>query len=245
MNEKYTFKQILFGLKEEYLLIQEQLSTLKKYIDLEENNLRDIEFSLSSNYDDNKIKLLCTLYDKISFLEARLEEIKIKLGIFPNYRISYINEIEDRYSIEKYPEIINDKKNQEFSQSVFYILNTDFAKNAKFIYYGTGYSGIPFLSISPSSIYINESNYISVDFIPTKGNYINLYSYKGRLTEEKIKEVFNISFSKQRFPKYYQNLINNSTSFDKSLEIIGDLGYSKKGKFELIEDSKKLILKKK
>ena len=59
-----------------------------------------------------------------------------------------------------------------------------------------------------------------------------------------VKDVFNIEFSRGRFPEYYQDLIENSNCFDKPLEIIGNLGYSKKGNFELIEDSKKLVLRK-
>ena len=91
---------------------------------------------------------------------------------------------------------------------------------------------------------MSECGFASVGFNPSKGNYVNIYSYKGLLTEDKIKNIFDTVFSRRKFSKYYQDLIDNSTCFDKSLEIIGNLGYSKKGNFELIEDSKKLVLRK-
>lgn len=245
MDSNYTFKEILFGLKEEYLLCQERLNILKTYIELEEHKLRDIKFHLSYEYNkDNRTQILCTLYEEQSKLENKIEEIKLKLGIIPNHKVSYIDNPDGLYTIKNYPEIINEEKKQEFNQSVFYILNTDFAKNAKFIHIGNGYPGIPFLSLSLSNIHMDESGFASIFFSPSKGNYIDIYSYKGLLTEEKIKKIFNTNFSKKRIPEYYQNLINNSTNKNKPLEIIGNLGYSKHGNFELIEDSKKLILRK-
>lgn len=245
MDDNYTFKQILFGLKEEYLLCQERLNLLKSYINLEERKLRDVKFHLSYEYNnDDDVKILCTLYEDKGKIKNKIEELKLRLGIIPNNKVSYVDKVDGIYTIKEYPEIIDKDRIQDFDERVFWILNTNFAKNASFIHIGNGYPGIPFLSVHPSNIDISESGFASAFFSPSKGNYINIYSYNGLLTEEKIKDVFNIEFSRGRFPEYYQDLIENSNCFDKPLEIIGNLGYSKKGNFELIEDSKKLVLRK-
>lgn len=245
MDNNYTFKQILFGLKDEYLLCQERLNSLKRYINLEDNKLRDVKFHLSYEYNDvDSIKILCSLYEEKSKLESKIEGLKYKLGIVPDHKLSYINDIDGIYTIEQYSEIIDEDKIKDFDERVFWILNTDFSKNASFIHVGNGYPECPFLSISPSNIYMSECGFASVDFNSIKGNYVNLCSYNGILTEDKIRCIFDTRFTKKRFTQYYQDLIDNSSCLDKSLEIIGNLGYSKKGNFELIEDSKKLVLRK-
>ena len=155
MDNNYSFKQILFGLKDEYLLCQERLNSLKMYINLEENKLRDVRFHLSYEYNDgDMIKILCTLYEEKSKLEDKIEKIKLKLGIIPDHKVSYVDNIDGIYTIEKYSEIIDRNRIQDFDERVFWILNTDFAKNTSFIHIGNGYPGCPFLSIPPSNIYI-------------------------------------------------------------------------------------------
>lgn len=243
-SNNYSFKDILFGLRDEYLLLQEELDTLKMYINLDENNLDDVSFYLSTRYPD-KVEMRCILYDSMNKIEKRLEKIKIKLGIYPDYKVSNIIQNNGKYDIEKYPEIIYDGKKQEFNQSVFYIFNTDFVKNLKCIHYGTGFDDKPFLSIASSYISLYLNQYISLDYNLMKGDYVSLYSSCGRLTKDMIYNTFNMEFSKKRFPGYYQDLIENSVYVNKPIEIVGEFGYSKKGQFEIIDESKRLVLRKK
>lgn len=238
MNESYSFKDILFGLYNEYILLQEQLNSLNKYILLEENNLSEVKFYLTNQLPENRVRMLCTLYDRKKYLEKILEKIKINLGIYPDYRVSYINRNNGKYVIEKYPEIVDELKKQEFSQSVFYILNTEIGKNIRLIHSGTGYDDKPFLSVGSHGIYMCLNDMGNLSFNPSKDLNIHAYSSKGMLTKEKMECMFNMEFSRSRFPEYYQNLIDNSSSLDKTIDIVGDFGYSKNGDFEIIEESK-------
>lgn len=244
MNNNYYFKDILFGLRNEYLMLQEELDTLKKYVNLEDNDLENVSFYLDTRYPD-KVLMRCILYDKMSKIQERIEKIKIKLGIYPDYKTSDIVECNGKYDIEIYPEIIYDGKKQEFNQSIFYIFNTDFVKNLRYIHYGIGYDDKPFLSLSSSNIsfYLNE--YVSMNYNLMKGDYLHFYSSRGILTKDIIDNVFNTEFPKKRFPKYYQDLIEECSLLDRSIDIVGDLGYSKKGDFEIIDESKRLVLRKK
>jgi len=243
MNDSYSFKDILFGLMNEYLLVQQQLDDLNKFINLEENNLEKVCFYLSDSYLD-KIKIRCILYDRKNKLEKVLEKIRMQLGIFPNYKTSDIFKINGLYSMEKYFDIIDKTKKEEFNQSINHILNTDFVKNLRFIHYGVGYDDIPFLSLNTTYICWILNGYASLNFNPYKDNYINIHSFKGILTRDKIEGIFNSRFSKNRLPIYYQNIIDNSSCFDKPLDIVGDLGYSKTCDFEFMEESKRLVLRK-
>lgn len=160
MRESYSYKDILFGLYNEYVILQEQLDYLSKYVLLEENNLDEVKFYITREITDDKVRMLCYLYDKKNKIERLLE--KLKLVGFGNFKASYVDEEDGLYEILQYPEVIDKTKQQEFSQSVWYILNTDFCKNMGFIYSGTGYSDIPFLSVSSHGIltYLNDFWYI-------------------------------------------------------------------------------------
>jgi len=136
MKESYTYKDILFGLYNEYIILQEQLDYLSKYVLLKENNLDEVKFCITDQISDDKVRMLCYLYNKKTKIERLLE--KLKLVGFGNFKASYVDEKDGLYEILQYPEVIDKSKQQEFSQSVWYILNTDFGKNIKLIYNGTG-----------------------------------------------------------------------------------------------------------
>ena len=54
--------------------------------------------------------------------------------------------------------------------------------------------------------------------------------------------MLNMELSKCRFPEYYQNLIEGNENFGKQVDLYGDFGYSRNGKFEIIPESKRLVL---
>ena len=64
MGESYSYKDILFGLYNEYVMLQEQLDYLNKYVLLEENNLDEVKFRITREITDDSVKMLCYLYNK-------------------------------------------------------------------------------------------------------------------------------------------------------------------------------------
>lgn len=243
MKESYLYKDILFGLYNEYVMLQEQLNYLSKYVLLKENNLDEVKFCITDQMSSDKVRMLCYLYNKKTKIERLLE--KLKLVGFGNFKASYVDEKDGLYEILQYPEVIDKNKQQEFSQSVWYILNTDFGKNIKLIYNGTGYDGKPFLSVSSHGIFSCLYDVGHLDFNSGKDNYLHAYSSNGRLGKDKMEFMLNMEFSKKRFPEYYQNLIEGTDTFGKDVEIYGDFRYSKNGKFEIVPESKRLVLVKK
>lgn len=243
MIESYSYKDILFGLYNEYVLLQEQLNSLKKYVLLEENDLSKVNFCISNQLIDDSVRMVCYLYNKKTMLERLLESLNI--GGYSNFKASYIDEVDGIYKILQYPEIISRDKQQEFSQSVWYILNTDFGKNIKLIHNGVGYDNKPFLSVNSYGVFTCLCDVGYLDFNSLKDLYLRAYSSNGRLSKDKIEYMLNMEFSKKRFPEYYRYLIEGNEMFGKDIEIYGDFGYSKKGKFEIVSESKKLVLVKK
>ena len=240
MRESYSYKDILFGLYKEYVILQEQLDSLNKYVLLEENNLGEVRFSITNQIDSDKVRMLCYLYDKKTNLENLLK--KLNIIVDTNFNASYVEEVEGCYKILQYPEVIDKTKQQEFSQSVWYILNTDFAKNMQIIHSGVGYDNCPFLSVTSHGVsnFLYDVGYL--DFNSRKDLELHAYSSKGRLGKEKMKFMLNMEFSKCRFPEYYQNLIEGNENFGKEVDLYGDFGYSRNEKFEIIPESKRLVL---
>ena len=243
MRESYFYKDILFGLYNEYVMLQEQLDYLNKYVLLEENNLDEVKFHITREITDDKVRMLCYLYDKKNKLERLLG--KLNIIEYGNFKASYVDEEDGLYKVLQYPEVIDKTKQQEFSQSVWYILNTDFCKNMDFIYSGTGYSDIPFLSVSSHGILTYLNDFGTLDFRPGKDLELHAYSNKGRLSKDKMEFMLNMEFSKKRFSEYYQNLIEGNDMFGKDVSVYGDFGCSKNGKFEIVPETKRLVLVKK
>lgn len=244
-KDSYTLKDILFGLRYEYLKLWEQLNELNKYILMDENNIDDTFFHLIHSYSKDKVQMLCTIYDRKNKIEKMLERIGCYIGICPIHRVSCVDNMDGIYNIVDYPFIVDSSRISEFSKDVDDILNGGFGRNIKFIHSGIGYDNKPFLSVHPGYISFYLNGYASLEFNPHKGNFIHMYGYKKGITREKIETIMNIDFSKEIFPEYYQDLIENSSSFNKEYDIVGNIGYSRKIDLEIIDESKKLVLRKK
>ena len=240
MRDSYSYKDILFGLYKEYVLLQEQLNSLNKYILLDEKVFSDIKFSLTDQIDCDKVRMLCYLYDRKNILDKLLERLDVIYSV--NFNASYVDLIDGCYQVLDYPFLVDKNKQYEFSYNVDYILNTEFAKNMKIIHNGVGYDNKPFLSVASRGMVTGLFDLGYMEFNISKDLYLYAYSSKSRLNKEMMDLMLNMKFSKKKFPEYYQYLIENNDTFGKDVEIIGEFGCSKNGMFELVEDSKKLVL---
>ena len=241
----YTLKEILFGLRDEYLNITSKIKELENLLQLENSSYEKASIMLIKIHNKEVTKLYCYLYERKNKLEKIIDPILKKLGIYLGDNVFAIEEQNNQYTIQKHSEIISNKK--EFNEKVIKILNEDFSKNSANIYDGTvyDYDYKPFLSVIPGDIYASTSNEIQLEYIPSRDEFIHIHSFKGKLTKERIENIFNWNFSKNKFPEYYQQIIETSDKINKKLEIIDDHNYSKDISFEIIEEPQKLILKKK
>ena len=244
-KDSYTLKDILFGLRYEYLKLWEQLNELNKYILMDENNIDNVYFHLIHSYPEDEVRMLCTIYDRKNKIEKMLEKIKIQLGIYPNYKVSYVDNKDGFYNILDYPFIVDNSKIDEFTQDIYDIFNSEFGSNIKFIHSGIGYDNLPFLSVHPGYISFYLNGYASLEYNPHKGDYVHMYGYKNGITNDKIDTILNIDFPKKIFPEYYQCLIESYSSTNKECAIIGDIKHHKKIDLEIIDEPKKMILRKK
>lgn len=240
-KNNYTLKEILFGLRTEYLKLTEQLNTLKQYISKDENNIENIDIFLTKPNEIENIAIMCILQTRKNSVEKIIIELESSLH---NKKTS-IKKIEGIHTFKEYPQLITASKRQEFNECIYNICNEDFVKNSEDIYSGIEYNSKLFLSINTNHIYASENPKISIDYTPHIGDFIHAYGFKKVITKEDIERSFNMIYPKDRFSEYYQNLIENSTSSSKTLDIIGNFSNSQSADLEIIEESKKLILRKK
>ena len=240
-KDSYTLKDILFGLRCEYLRLWEQLNELNKYILMDENNIDDVYFHLIHSYSDDKVRMLCNIYDR----KNKIEEVLEKIGMCFDCKVSYVDNIDGNYSIVDYPFIVDKSRINDFSSDVDSIFYSEFGRNIKFIHSGIGYDNLPFLSVHPSYISFYLNGYVNLEFNPHKGDFIHLYGYKDGITSDKIDAVLNMSFPKVRFSEYYQDLIENYSCMNIDYDIILDRRHYKKVDLEIVDESKKLVLRKK
>jgi hypothetical protein len=242
--ETYTFKEILFGLRNEYLNITKQLNTLKQYLFLKENNLEDINITISKDCDSGAKIIVCFLIERKNKLQKLLYKIAESIDIYPEYKVDYIMETINGYSFANYDNLLDTLLKEEFSNAVLNIYNNEFVQNAQSIFYGTGYCGVPFLSVLPSHIYTIESSHLSIDYNPSRGDYLQVKSIKAKITLELLESSLNMTYPKRRVPNYYQDIIDNSPSIFKPIDIIGKIEGTKQIDLQIIEEPKRLILKK-
>ena len=242
MSGCYTYKDILFGLYKEYVILQEQLNSLHKYVLLDENVFDRVRFCITNQITDDNVRMLCYLYDK----KNKIEELLIRFNFIydDDFKASYVYLVDGYFDILEYPEIIDKTKKYDFSEDIKNILYSDFGKNMRLIYSGIGYDNIPFMSVNScgTSVYLNGLG--GLDF-KSEDNFLHAYSSKGRLCNDKIEWMLNMKFSKNNFPEYYQELIEGSDAFMKDVSICGDLDYCKRGKYEIVPEGKKIVLVKK
>lgn len=244
-NETYTFKEILLGLKDEYLEITKQLNGLKQYLLLEENNIESINIFFTQYSINKGVQLVCLLEERKKLLEKVLDKFIALIGMPPEQKVDYIKEYNNNFTFLNHNLLISESGQSEFNQIIINTYNREFVKNIKPIYCVVEGDRVPFLSVLPHNIYLSVVNKITLNYNPNAGDFIRVVSLKGRLSKKKIEDVFNLDFPKSKFPEYYQYLIESSQAKDKEIDFIGKIDGTKNIELEIIEDTKKLILKRK
>lgn len=71
MDKTYTFKHVIFGLREEYLKIEKELNELKKYVDVS-NEVSDYHFNIASGIYGKICAMQLVLNKKQNLIEKIL-----------------------------------------------------------------------------------------------------------------------------------------------------------------------------
>ena len=237
MNKTYTTKQILFGLRKEYIEVEKQLTELKKYVNVSKK-VEDFDFHITGNPSE----LFLYLHKKKNILE-RFEDL-LGLYIYGTTNYNVTNGINSSYYYNK-KEICSIPNQEELNKKIEQIVQTDFFKNIL----ANNYTSIPCnenkintIQITPGHIgFINGVNgiYPHLDYYPRSDELV-MKNEEKIITPDDIFKLLNLSFNGSYLNNYHHNILNN---YEEKEINIDDCFISNEAKIEIIEEPKKLILK--
>lgn len=262
-NNTYTYKQLLIGLRSEYLKAKEELEKLNKSIDCFCDSKYAHSFSLVKIDKETKlmleavrvkkdiiykIKNILQIMNIIEKEQTRTQMIKDKFGL---YIPKETNLEKDN---EKFEEIfIVPKKQNEFTKTADKLLDSDFVKYIQFN--EEEYSNIKKVVKDAniwdfsnySQVFTNHElnlEYDGLKDIITLSSVFNSNENAKPITCDILKRALNTKFSKDIFSDYHKNLIEQGLT--KQQDIVFSSAYypSTYSKFMIEEKEKALVLHK-
>ena len=237
MENTYTFKYIIFGLRKEYLEIEKQLLELKKYVDVS-SKVDGFNFYIAGDP--------CKLFLYLHKEKNILEQFELMLGTYlhgkTNYKVT--SGIEKKYYYKR-REICSISNQDELNKQIKQIVQTDFFKNIV----ANNYLSIPcienrFNTLHISTGYIGLINgdngeYPHLDYYPRKDKLV-MKNEEKIITPDDIYKLLNLSLDGIYLNDYHRKILDNYE--EKEIDIEDNFN-SNKAKLEIIEEPKKLILR--
>lgn len=237
MEKIYTFKQIIFGLRKEYIEVEKQLTELKKFVDVS-SKVEGFNFYIAGNPSE----LFLYLHKKKNLLE----KIEMLLGQYTHGTTNYnVTEgINSSYLYEK-KEICSINNQDELNKRIEQLVQTDFFKNIL----ANNYTSIPCnenkiitLQITPEHIgLINGINgdYPHLDYYPRE-DILVMKNEERTIVPDDIFKLLNLSLDGNYLNSYHRRILDSFEEIDIDIE---DSFSSNKARLEIVEKPKKLILK--
>lgn len=250
MNKRdyYYFREILLGLKCEYLKCDEELQKLKQYAQTDSEKINNYYFWLCQWEGQRKPELRCVIEAKKSKIEQLIERIKKKIGTY-----AYPYDFECRFN-NNGETILGDHglyvfgNSDEFCSQAQAILNSEFTNG---IFLDRIFSSDNKNAyVSANHIFIKYTyapicnDYTTFEYRPIDSNRVGLNMKN--ITEKKLYDILDSTYPREKFPPYYQNVIDSNPSAMKPIEIVElpDMNRLYYESMELEELDNKVILKK-
>lgn len=263
-NNNYTYKQILIGLRNEYLIVKNELDELNKYIVNNSQSEYEYRFRLGIPLkygEDEKAKLMLDLTKRKRELFYRLKYIMQVFGII-NMKPTSIKMIKYENGMYLPKKDINGNLDKRFKISILPGKEEDFVKRvdtlrdsefAKFMHYSEE-ELTNFLLNSNAHIWCTSPNYsqkfsnkeltlkyIGLDDIIELGSVCQHGETFKPITNEMFQTALNTEISKNAFSDYHRRIIDSSLSSEKEIVFSEDYVPTIHSKFA-IEDSKKALV---
>lgn len=241
MDKTYTFKHVIFGLREEYLKIEKELNELKKYVDAS-NEVSDYHFSISGGMYNNPCVMQLVLTKRKNLLEKILGKMKLLMEVYKSYEVT--DEVKNAYYY-KNKQFCSINNQDELSKRIKEIVETDFFGNIV----ANRHVFIPCLENKDNSLLITAGR---IDVFHGRNLFDPHFSYwskndefavmhlKKIITPDDINKLLNLSLNGSYLNDYHRNILDNYD--DKEIEI-DDFALKGCFKLDIIEEPKKLILK--
>ena len=238
-KDYYLLKDVILGLRSEYLILEKKLAELKKAITYDKQNIKDINFVLRGK---GKGKDTYELYCKLKFRIHDIKSLLYSCVMNMNFKNNNIN-MNDIYNNENLTiEDVN-----YFKYSINNILSSDIIKNMP-ISEDIEKNNFKGLFVATPSV-LGMYNYNDETRIPniiyfSHGDTIRIYDLNDRVFSDSISDALSLQIPKGIFSDYQRNIIENNDDVNKQLIIPNNLTYFKSDAFKISEENNKLYLKK-
>lgn len=235
MEKTYTFEQIVFALRKEYLEVQKQLNELKKFIDTART--QDASFCLFTDMIILYLKKRKTLLDKIKEL----------FGIAPLDGVWYdvTTDLESIYYFIN-RDVCSIYNPDELRKQINAILGSDFFKNIAIpddVLAFSAENKNAFLLLKPGNLELNicgvnqngEKEISYFWYSPESDTFLLSDKIKNS-TDDEIYQLFSLGFSHNYFNDYHHRFLTGYDGKEIEIEGISD-------SLEIIEEPKKIVLR--
>lgn len=236
---KYSFKDILIGLRSTYLSIRDDLVELEKYIQILDEEISKCKILL--NDENNKISIY--FFEKERFIIAAIINIEKKMGLPVLDLENLVHEpsIKSIYylknSLKHYHITIQDIN--KFNKQALNILENEFINMMQYSNISTTKDGKNY-NLELNYNHLKQETDInfrisSIGYYPID-DFIKI-NFLGQLNQEEFQQECNVMYDKDKFNSYQQKFIEqNNKDIYLSDAIISNPF------FNIIEEDKKLIL---
>lgn len=259
MKENYTGAEIIFGIRSEYLDLNDKFQRLKNLTCTSKHKqIKDIEYYVRKDRRDLKPDLYCSFEQNEKTLRGLRQHLK--KDIFHTYVYGcniakVLKNNNDQYFIPHhyYRAFIKNENQKEFSNIANEILNSDFCNKSNFSYISCGEN---FCSLTKDSegIYIYDELgliYDKADFLChldylANEDSIRIYGHEQiPITKDIIERLLNITVDAEELTEYEKHLIDDFKSSSKPIYIDDSIKEDKNIKLSIKEDEDKILLLKK
>ena len=238
-KETYTTKEILFGLRGEYLRLQKYLKEMEKYIDYDKEKYKVSIVPVETMRNGKEYDLVLYADEIKSNFRMKLEKILHEPITVRDALIA--DDGTGNYNLHKgsfFPDNVQIKKQKEFNRYAKFLYGYDYLQalsDENFALY-PAYSTPTHLTLTNDEMYAtyhayNDTMFISKDF-------------KSKLTDEMIYEIFNCEYKATDFSDRAQKIIEESPSAQKEITLLRK-GKAVSEEFSIYEKQKTLVLTKK
>lgn len=269
-KDSYTYRQILIGLRSEFLEFQKKLDQLSEYVLVFENTARGYPEKKDEYYFNlykNTVKNMNTelVLDRTIIKKRLLEKLKLRTSPTRAFMVKDNNGV--YYPLRKnwfegyqFNVVIKPRCEKEFCECAEEILNSDFAK------YMMQLNGNISSVTNNSAFFISENtpviipNTLSFGFgLRTSKSQIKYFGRNNTiefksirmpmeewepLTQEHLDYVSAIKFSKDNFSEYHRSIIDKNIDDDRSIILSDDYQPALLMRFEIQDTPKQLVLTK-
>ncbi len=263
----YAYKQLLLGMRREYLIIKKELDELNKYIENLPNNKYEYRFRLGLPLEfseEETCQLMLDVKTKKTEFFHRLRYVLQNMNVINKKQTStemeknehgiYIpkkiinGKIDKRFAIsilpgseKEFSERVDRLKSSEFSKHMYY--TKDELKNFMRSNNGQIWQTLPDYSQSFSNSELNLT-YKGIDDLIQLGSIWKQGEEPKPITNEALQRVMNIEIPKTVFSPYHRDIIESKLSPEKEIIFSEDYVPTTYSNFSIEERKNALVLHK-